>query len=122
MGECLLPDLVNKREGGEERTALDWTGLDESDVVMSLPSYKRDPLGETESLRVGGSYLQPTPFRANQMMQQDKKMRGPLQRYQLPSPRIWEKYHRACAALAIGTFIFVYAGFKYDAYLEGEAI
>ena len=108
---------------------------------MSLPSYKRDPLGETESLRVGASDLQPTPFRANQMMQQDKKMRGPLQRYQLPSPRIWEKYHRACAALAIGTFIFVYAGqefsavpsvlvkltkthirFKYDAYLEGEAI
>ena len=77
---------------------------------MSLPSYKKDPVGEIESLRVGGRELQPTPFRANQMMQQDRRKRGPLQRYEIPPVKSWQKHHRALSALAIGSFIIVYTG------------
>ena len=76
---------------------------------MSLPSYKRDPVGEVETYR-GGRDLQPTPFRANQLMQQDKNKRGPLQRYELPTPKFWHKHSRALSAVAIGSFIIIYTG------------
>ena len=76
---------------------------------MSLPSYKRDPVGEVETYR-GGRDLQPTPFRANQLMQQDKSKSGPLQRYELPTPKFWHKHSRALSAVAIGSFIIIYTG------------
>merc|ERR1712110_774032 len=88
---------------------------------MSLPSYKKDPLGEVEGYR-GGRDVQPTPFRANQLIQQDKNKRGPLQRYELPTPKFWHKHSRALTAMALGSFIIIYTGFKIDAFNSGEAI
>ena len=106
---------------------------------MSLPSYKKDPLGEIESYNTSRD-VQPTPFRANQLIQQDRAKRGPLQRYNLPKQTFWHKHSRALSATAIGAFIIIYTGwaeisfisgvqeltqsfrFKYDAFLEGEEI
>ena len=75
---------------------------------MSLPSYKRDPVGEVESYR--GGDVQPTPFRANQLLQQDRGKRGPLQRYEIPTPKFWHKHSKALSAMAIGSFILLYTG------------
>ena len=96
--------LSNNREERREKHG------DQTAAEMTLPSYKKDPLGEVENYRVGSRQLQPTPFRANQMMQQDQRKKSPLQRYEVPEPKFWHKYHRALSALAIGTFIFVYTG------------
>ena len=96
--------LSNNREERREKHG------DQTAAEMTLPSYKKDPLGEVENYRVGSRQLQPTPFRANQMMQQDQRKKSPLQHYEVPEPKFWYKYHRALSALAIGTFIFVYTG------------
>ena len=46
--ECLLPDLVNKREGGEEGTGLVWTGLEwRGNVAAELQA--RSSRGDGES-------------------------------------------------------------------------
>ena len=96
--------LSNNREERREKHG------DQTAAEMTLPSYKKDPLGEVENYRVGSRQLQPTPFRANQMMQQDQRKKSPLQHYEVPEPKFWHKHHRALSALAIGTFIFVYTG------------
>merc|ERR1712062_258074 len=81
----------------------------DTEEEMSLPSYKKDPVGQVESYR-GGRDAQPSPFRANQLLQQDKGKRGPLQRYELPTPKFWHTHYRALSALAIGSFIIIYTG------------
>ena len=81
---------------------------------MSLPSYKRDPVGEVESWRNTG-VVQPSPYRQNQLMGADRRARGPLQYYPVRKKTVFDKYPRAAAAGGVVAFLTIYTGFKYDA-------
>ena len=81
---------------------------------MSLPSYKRDPVGDVETWR-NNAAIQPSPFRQNQMMGGDRRSRGPLQYYPVRRKTIFDKYPRASTAGVVIVFLTIYTSFKYDA-------
>ena len=77
---------------------------------MSLPSYKRDAVGQVESRMNTYGSDQPSPFRQNQLVSGDRRASSPLQRYPIQNKTLYDKYPRACKAAVVVTFLALYTG------------